>query len=63
MDVYEFKTSLVYKASFRKAWAVTQRNSISKHTHRINILMNIQTIEQLGIMLNEVTKTNIAWSY
>lgn len=30
MDLYEFKSSLVYRANFRTAMAVTQRNLVSK---------------------------------
>ena len=31
-DICEFKTSLIYRASFRTARAVTQRNPVSKKT-------------------------------
>ena len=31
VDIYEFKASLVYRASSRTARAVTQRNPVSKN--------------------------------
>ena len=34
VDLYEFKSSLVYKESSKTAWAVTQRNSVLKNQNK-----------------------------
>ena len=36
VDLWEFKASLVYRASFRAARAVTQRNPVSKKKKKLH---------------------------